>query len=43
MFIEKGSKIEPLLADMHFDGVRFDPKILEALRQQTAKSVEKNG
>ena len=24
----------PLLADMHTDGIRFDPKVLEALRMK---------
>ncbi len=27
---------QPLLADMHTDGVRFDPKILAAVKQQAA-------
>lgn len=36
MYIDKDSKIPPLLADMHYDGVRFDPNILQALQSQRA-------
>lgn len=32
MFIKKDSNAKPLLADMHMDGIRFDPKILAALK-----------
>ncbi len=34
----------PLLADMHTDGIRFDPRVIEALRLQnqmlTAQAVQ---
>lgn len=36
MYIDKDSKIPPLLADMHYDGVRFDQNILQALQSQRA-------
>ncbi|NNM18967.1 MAG: hypothetical protein HKP24_10415 [Croceitalea sp.] len=42
MYIEKDSKVPPLLADMHYDGVRFDPRILEALKKQRATHIADN-
>ncbi|MGB3143524.1 MAG: hypothetical protein WBB24_05405 [Maribacter sp.] len=45
MFIKKDSKAKPLLADMHMDGTRFDPKILAALKALKANqetSIDKD-
>lgn len=40
MFIKKESNSMPLLADMHLDGTRFDPEILEAMRAMRANNLE---